>query len=312
MSTYSSSPSVTNPGLGSLPPGTKMPSETVRALVTLFLLFHLFGIALALTWNPNTLALLSPPVVDIDSPNDSKLFTALKSTPVLSQYMYALWLDTPHDYWLTYGDLTDADHTLDLLLTFPDGHTEKRQFPPADAHGEERERYKALVRNLAVPFYSDSPDKTLLTNIGATLLQNADAKEVRVDITRHDPLSMEDARADDPGLHDPNNKRKFVPLYAGTITLNSLGQAEVHDLGEAARDVAPVTGPRGRSRVQSPPATNPKNSTAPGQDDSDDDAPPPPSGPAKTTQSSANSTRRSLVTPLNGDLNFDMPPEKSK
>ncbi|HZZ29546.1 MAG TPA: hypothetical protein VFE46_16225 [Pirellulales bacterium] len=297
MSTSPSSPAATQPNLP--PPTAKMPNETVRALVTLFILFHLFGVALALTWNPNAPALLSPPVVDIDSPNDSKLFLALKSTPVLAQYMYALCLDTPHDYWLSYGDSTDDDHTVDLTLTYPDGHTEARQFPPADSHGEQRLRYKALVRTLAMQFYEDAPDKTLLTKISENLLEQNGAKEVRVQIRRHQPLSMEEARADDPGLHDPNNARTFANVYAGDITLNSLGQGEVHDLGEAKRDVAPVTGPRGRSRLQNPPA---------GDSSSTDTPPGPPGG--KSGSSSTN-TNRKLPLPLNGDGNdLTLPPEK--
>jgi len=279
-----------------------MPGETVRALVTLFLLFHLFGVALALTTNPNAPALPSPQTVDVDSPYNSRLFTALKSTPLLAQYMYAMWLDTPHNYWLTYGDYTDADHTVELILTFPDGHTEQRNFPPADSHGEQRERYEALVRQLAVPFYGDSPDKTLLTKIGEDLLQQSGAKEVRVQIRRHQPLSIEDAKADDPGLHDPYNKRTFADLYAGTVTLNSLGEAEVHDLGEAARDVAPVTGPRGRNRSQNQPANNPQTP--------DDTAPSPP---ASNGSSNTGSPAHKTVLPLPGDFNDAPPlPEKTK
>jgi hypothetical protein len=300
-----------------------MPGETVRALVTLWLLFHLFGIAIALTTNPNALALPSSPTVDIDSPYNSRLFTALKSTPVLSQYMYALWLDAPHDYWLTYGDVTDADHSVDLTLVFPDGHTEQRKLPPDDARGEERERYKALVRQLASPFYSDSPDKSLLASIGQDLLEDSGAKEVQVQIIRHDPLSMEDAKADDPGLHDPNNKRKFVTIYSGTVTVNSLGQGEVHDQDQAARDVAPVTGPRGRTRSPSPPAGNPQtsgNSSAPGSQTptkpvpnaDEDDAPPPPSAPAGKPSAGTSGTPGKSGPPLPSELNnLVSPPEKT-
>jgi hypothetical protein len=237
-----------------------MPSETVRAVVTLWLLFHLFGVALALTTNPNALALPSSPIVD--SPFSSKLLGAVKSTPLLSQYMYALWLDTPHNYWLSYGDYTDADHIVDLTLVFPDGHTEQQQFPPADSHGEQRERYNMLARRLAAQFYSDAPDNSLLASIGQDLLLQSGAKEVRVQIRRHTPLNIDDAAASDPGQHDPYNKRTYATIFTGSITLNSLGQGEVHDLGQAARDVAPVTGPRPSGRAKSP-MPPPDNSASP-------------------------------------------------
>jgi hypothetical protein len=231
-----------------------MPSETVRALVSLWLLFHLFGVVLALTTNPNALALPSSPIVD--SPFNSKLQAAIKSTPILSQYMYALWLDIPHDYWLTYGDFTDADHVVELNLIFPDGHKEQRQFPPQDSSGEQRERYSALARRLAAQFYSDAPDNSLLASIGQDLLQQTGASEMQVQIRRHSPLNIDDAAASEPGQHDPNNPRTYTTIFNGSVTVNSLGKGEVHDLGQAARDVAPVTGPRssGRAKNQMPPA----------------------------------------------------------
>ena len=218
-----------------------MPNETLRAIVSLWLLFHLFGIGSALTTNPNALALPSSPIVD--SPFNSKLLTSIRSTPILSQYMYALWLDLPHDRWLTYGDFTDADHTIDLDLVFPDGSKQQWQLPPKDCHGEQRERYNIFARRLAVQFYSDAPDKTLLVH-RAGFVERDRAKEVQVQIRRHMPLNIDDAAASDPGQHDPNNPRTYTTIYTGSVTLNSLGKGEVHDLGQEARDVAPVTGPR--------------------------------------------------------------------
>jgi hypothetical protein len=248
----SSSPSSPVPS-SAAPPTGKLPNETVRALVSLWLLFHLFGVTLALTTNPNALALPSSPIVD--SPFNSKLLAAIKSAPLLSQYMYALWLDIPHDYLLTYGDYTDADHIIQLDLVFPDGHKQQWQIPPQDRTGEQRERYNILAKRLAVQFYSDAPDKSLLASIGQDLLQQSGASEVQVQIRRHTPLNIDDAAASDPGQHDPNNPRTFATIYTGSVTLNSLGKGEVHDLGQAARDVAPVTGPRpgGRTKTPMPP-----------------------------------------------------------
>ncbi len=249
-----SSSASTAAGNSATAPQGKMPSDTVRAVVTLWLLFHLFGIILALTTNPNALALPSSQIVD--SPFNSKLVSGIKSTPVLSQYMYALWLDIPHDYWLTYGDYTDADHVVDLTLIYPDGHKEERQLPPTDRSGEQRERYVALARRLSTQFYGDAPDNSLLASIGRDLLQQTGHKEVQVEVRRHSPLNIDDAAASDPGQHDPQNPRTFATMFRGSVTLNSLGQGEVHDMSQAARDVAPVTGPRpqGKSRPTMPPA----------------------------------------------------------
>ncbi|HEY2826268.1 MAG TPA: hypothetical protein VGJ04_01605 [Pirellulales bacterium] len=229
------------------PPVGKLPNETIRAIVSLWLLFHLFGVAFALAINP---------VFEVSS---SRLIGAIKSTPLLSQYMYALWLDVPHNYRMTSGDTADLDHSdhlVDMELIFPDGHKEQRQFPPQDSHGEQRERYATLANRLAIPIYEESTDNLLLAKIGAGLLQQTGAKEVQIQIRRHMPLNIEDAAASDPGQHDPNNPRTFTTIYTGSVTLNSLGQGELHTQGQAARDVAPVTGPRSsaRARNQMPPA----------------------------------------------------------
>ena len=57
MSSISSkSPTKNSPAVAPLvaePAVGKMPGETVRALVSLWLLFHLFGVVLALSNNPN-------------------------------------------------------------------------------------------------------------------------------------------------------------------------------------------------------------------------------------------------------------------
>lgn len=224
-----------------------MPSDTVRAVVTLWLLFHLFGITLALTTNPNY------------EVANSQLLGAVKSTPVLAQYMYALWLDIPHNYRMASAEMADLDHSdniVDLSLMFPDGHQEQEQLPPKDSHGEEYERYKALVTNLAIPIYNESTDNFLLAKLGEGLLRQSGAKELQVQIRRHAPLNIDDAAASDPGQHDPNNARTYTTIYTGSVTLNSLGQGELHTQGQAARDVAPVTGPRaqGKNRPTMPPA----------------------------------------------------------
>ena len=211
----------------------KMPGEVVRGLVSLWLIFHFFGVGLALMTNPA----YEPPT--------SQLVAKLKTTPLLSQYMFALWLDVPHSYRWTNGDPQDADHTITVAWDGADGK-QQRRFPPADARGDERERYQALVRRIAGPIYYELSDRELMRRIGERVLQRDGGKEATFSIERHNPLSMQDAAADDPGQRDPYNKRTRSAVYTGSVTLNSSGQGEVHN-PQQALDVAPVTNPSERS-----------------------------------------------------------------
>ena len=213
-----------------------MPGETVRALVSLWLIFHFFCIALALAFNPN----YDPPT--------SQLTAKLRTT--FSAYLYPLWLRSPPNYAWTNGEALDADQVLIAEWTDSSG-SHAVQFPGEAAHGEERERGAALARWSALPIYSESGDRDLLAKIGEGILKQSDAQEVKFRIRRHNPLTMQDAAADDPGQRDPNNSRMYAEIDAGKVTLNSNGDGEV-TIPQQALDVAPVTNPsqRGSSSSQ--------------------------------------------------------------
>jgi len=212
------------------PAAAKMPGETVRGLVSLWLIFHFFCIALALAFNPN----YDPPT--------SQLMAKLRTT--FSAYLYPLWLRSPHNYAWTSGEALDADQLLIAQWTDSSGN-HAVQFPAETAHGEERERGAALARWAALPIYSESQDRDLLAKIGEGILKQSDAQEVKFRIRRHNPLTMQDAAADDPGQRDPNNARMYTEIDAGKVTLNSSGDGEV-TTPQQALDVAPVTNPAQR------------------------------------------------------------------
>jgi hypothetical protein len=235
-----------------------MPGEVVRGLVSLWLIFHFFGVVLALLTNPAY------------EPATSQLVAKLKTTPLLSQYMFALWLDVPHNYRWTNGDPQDADHTITVAWEGADGK-QQREFPPSSARGDERERYQALVRRIAGPIYYESSDRELMRRIGEQILQQSGGKEATFSIERHNPLSMQDAAADDPGQRDPYNKRTKIAVYTGSVTLNSSGQGEVHN-PQQALDVAPVTNPSERPSERS--GTKSKGNSGASNGASGQEAPP--------------------------------------
>jgi len=202
-----------------------MPGEVVRGLVSLWLIFHFFCIALALALNP---------AID---PSTSQLVGKLMST--FSVYLYPLWLGvSQHDAW-TNGEPSDADHVLVAQWTDSTGD-HKLEFPPEGSTGENRERLSVLARQAASPIYFESPNRDLLAKIGEGILKQSDAQEVRFRVRRHNPLTWQDAAADDPGQRDPNNARTYTELDAGTVTLNSNGEGDVH-IPQQELDVAPVT-----------------------------------------------------------------------
>ena len=264
----------------------KMPGEVVRGLVSLWLIFHFFCIALALAFNPN----FDPPT--------SQLAAKLSST--FSAYLYPLWLGVPHHYAWTNGDFQDSNHVLTAEWTDSSGN-HSLEFPPAGAWGEERERSAALAQRVALPIYFESPDRDLLAKIGEGILKQSDAEEVRFHLRRHNPLTMQDAAADDPGQRDPNNSRMYSEIDAGKVTLNSNGEGEVHN-PQQALDVAPVTNSsqRGSGSGQERSGTKPKGNSGAGGGASGQEMPPLPPA-ASSKKPAALEMLKGLSQPENRD-----------
>src|SRR5262245_51273039 len=125
------------------PPPGKMPGETVRTLVSLWLLFHFFGIALALATDTGM--------------GRSALLGRIKRTPILDQYLYALWLDVGYSYRFTSGDF-DGDPFIEANLIYADDHTEQWSLLPEGANRERREHYQAVARRASPGTDTETPD----------------------------------------------------------------------------------------------------------------------------------------------------------
>jgi hypothetical protein len=229
-----------------------MPGETVRALVSLWILFHFLGVVLALGTDNSLIS------------TRSELLGRMKRAPFLNQYIYALWLDVGHDYrFVTEQPNSErqmvGDYLVDADLVYSDGHTVNMPLIPEDAHGERRERYLALSRITANGVESESPDTSIENAVGGSLLNQLKedgVKEVLFHVRHHIPLSMADAAASDPGQRNPNNARTKLPVLTVSVTLNSNNEPQVQVKAQSARDVAPVTNPGtlrpGRSQPPGP------------------------------------------------------------
>ena len=225
-----------------------MPGETVRTIVSLWLLFHLLGVTLALATNTDM--------------GRSQLLERMKRAPFLDQYIYTLWLNVSYGNRLTGGEL-DGDPVVEADLVYSDGHRETKTFPPEGARGERLDRYHSMARRLTPPPDIEAADSTMFAYLGGAILKqlkDEGVKEVVFRVRRHNPLSMTDAAATISSQRDPSNPRTFAKLLTVSVTLNSRDEPQAQIQAQAARDVAPVTGPRSSP---SPRRTAPQNQESP-------------------------------------------------
>jgi hypothetical protein len=228
-------------------PSAKMPNDTVRAIVSLWLLFHLLGLALAFATDT--------------AMGRSQLLERAKRAPIISQYLYALWLDLSYSYSLTAGEF-DGDYSIEVEPVYADGHHGDRiPLVPADTQGERRERYQMLARRAAPPTDSENRDPTFPSYVGGAVLkqmQDDGVKELLFYVRRHGALNMSDAASTDPAQRDANAARTYADLLTASVTLDSLGVPQV-SFPQAARDVAPPTVPgrRPTSPGNRPPPSQP-------------------------------------------------------
>jgi hypothetical protein len=208
-----------------------MPSEVVRGFVSLWILIHFFGVALALATGTGM--------------GTSQLLGRIKSAPILDQYLFALWLDVPHDYRFTFGQ-EDGDYEIRAELKYADEHTESRVIQPEDAHGERLERYQQLAHRAAMLRDDGTPNPFVPTSLGGALLKqlkDSGVEEVTFRVVRHAPLTSADVSASDPGQRDPRSARMYITAMTAIVSLDSRGQPQVRFPAQSATDVAPVTNP---------------------------------------------------------------------
>jgi hypothetical protein len=231
----------TNPAAAAAASKPQMPGEVVRGLVSLWLLIHFFGIGLAL--------MAGTPM------GRSELIARVKRAPILNQYLYALWLDWAHAYGLTSGQ-TDGNYSIETELVYADGHhSEPTNLQPPNAHGERLERYQAMAIRAAPILDAESPDTTVVNQLGAAIIRGMKedgVKEVIFRVLRHAPLSMADAASNDPGQRDPAAQRTKSTMYTASVILDSNGDPQVQVKSQSARDVAPVTNPATPSANRQP------------------------------------------------------------
>jgi hypothetical protein len=209
-------------------------SDGVRTFISLLLFIHLFALGLVFFSNFE------------GGDWDSDLLRRMKT--VVRPYLYALWLDRPYHYHLTYAEPLDYDHYIEAAVSSNDESEPTVIRLPADdlGIGQRRNRYERLAWHCARRAELAAGDELLPLSIGAGLIKQHDAARVQVRCFRKRPLFLDEVRA------GSSAKTPDERLYAADIFfLPGNPQPQMNKIGEA-RDVAPVTGPSaGGSQVPS-------------------------------------------------------------
>jgi len=206
-------------------------SDGARTVISLLLFVHLFALTLAFLANYDGAELDQKP----------SLIPRMKS--VVQPYLYALWLDRPLHYHLTYGDPLDFDHYLEVAIT-PKGTSNEAtvlRLPGEDAGaGPQASRYRRLAWHVARRTQmSEGRDELLPLAIGGGVLKQYDAARVQVRCFREPPIFLDhlDGTATTPA---PTSDER---VYAADVFfLPGFDRPQLNKIGEA-RDVAPVTRP---------------------------------------------------------------------
>lgn len=230
-----------------------MPGDTVRTIVTLLLLIHLFVVGLAVATSSESGA--------------SQLLRAIKEQPrFIDAYLTELWLDRGYDYYLMNDQ--NWDFHLEATVTYADRHKEGPiQIPDLDlGPGERRQRYQQLAAFVAnyiaragAPEASalDGERKLLLPEaIGAAFLKTSpNAVSVSLKCIYHRGISREELRSENPKDRDPFGPQYFTTVGDMTIVLDrgrptvfeNLPALEVSPLKKPGAESNPSSSPNGAS-----------------------------------------------------------------
>lgn len=207
-----------------------LPSQGVRTVVTLLLLWHLFALAVAIGSNFGV---------------ESELRMALRQVPLVEPYLQLLDMDIAFDVRWTDGSETDQDHTLIVEAPAAAGAEPQRiLLPPDDLFpGQRRRRYQMLAYHLAEQAQqeNDALVSAIPQAVGGKWLAELGAKELTLRCRAHSVQTALDASAADPARSNPKADRYYRDVYQAKVFR---GEKETLVMKiEQRRDVAPVAVP---------------------------------------------------------------------
>ena len=191
-----------------------VPSDAVRAAVTVALGVYLVGLLLTVLGN--------------SSSGSSALVRTIKGR-LFAPWLVPAWLDLGFEHHLTHGVPEDADHALEIRATDPMRSEAVLRLPGA-VGGERAARWRRLARAIATGGAGDPA--VLAAAVGRGAFAALDAQDVRVRVLRR-PLPERGAAADDG---DPRQ------VYAARVRLVD-GELQLLP-SEPRGEVAPLVRPR--------------------------------------------------------------------
>lgn len=196
-------------------PAGSGPGDVARGLVSIALCLYLLGFSLSVACN---------------SGSGSSLLASTVKSKLFSPWMVPLWLDIGFDERLTYGQLDDADHVIEVQ---PWEGGDAVRFPQAGATGMEAARWRTLAGWLEPEMVPEEIAGLLPTAIAESLFDELGTDDLRVRVLR---VAMPE-RSAFVASTDPAFEQAFVARVrrvAGSVQLLPV---------EEQRDVAPVVTP---------------------------------------------------------------------
>lgn len=216
----------------------QLPSQTMRTILSLLLVLHLFALLVALVSNDWV----------------SVLTGRLRSVPGVRPYLQLLFMDLSYRYGLTSADRLDVDFQLEADMTLEDGSKKTVVFPEQGVWPKERyRRYERLVHAIAERT-ADGNDPAgtalIVQSVAARLFSEQGARKGRATPHRircrgHSLQAPGDVQAGDRHQQDPFDPRYYWTAYEATAWWLPDGEVELLPT-EGAGDTAPptVNGPR--------------------------------------------------------------------
>jgi len=191
-----------------------VPSDAVRAAVTVALGVYLVGLLLTVLGN--------------SASGSSALVRTIKGR-LFAPWLVPAWLDLGFEHHLTHGVPEDADHALEIRPTDPMRSEGVLRLPGA-VGGERAARWRRLARAIAAGGAGDPA--VLAAAVGRGAFAALDTRDVRVRVLRR-PLPERNAAADDGAPRQ---------VYAARVRLVD-GELQLLP-SEPRGEVAPLVRPR--------------------------------------------------------------------
>lgn len=234
-----------------------LPSQSVRTVVSLLLLGHLFALAAAMLSNPqDNMA--------------SLLLMKLGNVRFLSAYTEALWMESAYDFVYTYGNnefiiALGSDHQIEANLTLPGGETKTIRIPEVGRQsGLRKQRQKNLANNSARTVGQQGAESLVPAALLESLMRETGAESGVIRTKRHLMQTMDLVMSTDPKTRDPNADRYWQVIYTGHGQLHDgrFSYQKVEDAGATAPASGAAAPSPGAPATSAPPPASSRPGTS--------------------------------------------------